>query len=85
MTWFAHGHCIVTQLQSLLTFPVSQYIESDEDVDDQLILRIPFSGSVKLRSLLLKTGPASHTPTKIRLVGSLRFLFSLLNLSTTYS
>lgn len=32
------------------------------------IVRIPFTGSVKLRSLLLKTGPADHTPTKVVLV-----------------
>jgi len=35
------------------------------DSDDQMIFRIPFTGSVKLRSLLLKTGPADHTPTKV--------------------
>ncbi|KAF9516905.1 hypothetical protein BS47DRAFT_1326836 [Hydnum rufescens UP504] len=43
------------------------FIESDEDVDDQLILRIPFTGSVKLRSLLLRSGPDSQTPKTIRL------------------
>ncbi|KAK0204590.1 PITH domain-containing protein [Desarmillaria ectypa] len=37
----------------------------ESDADDQLILRIPFTGSVKLRSLLLKTGPADQTPTKV--------------------
>jgi hypothetical protein len=34
----------------------------------QRILRIPFTGSVKLRSILLKTGPADQTPTKVALV-----------------
>ncbi|KAF7967285.1 hypothetical protein HWV62_34999 [Athelia sp. TMB] len=29
------------------------------------IIRIPFTGSVKLRSLLLKTGPAELTPAKV--------------------
>jgi len=28
-------------------------------------IRIPFTGSVKLRSILLKTGPGEQTPTKI--------------------
>ncbi|KAJ7729712.1 DUF1000-domain-containing protein [Mycena olivaceomarginata] len=32
----------------------------ESDADDQMIIRIPFTGSVKLRSLLLKTGP--HRP-----------------------
>jgi len=40
-----------------------QSVESD--ADDQLILRIPFAGSVKLRALLLKTGPADQTPSKV--------------------
>ncbi|KZV72665.1 DUF1000-domain-containing protein [Peniophora sp. CONT] len=39
------------------------FIESD--ADDQLIVRIPFTGSVKLRSLLLKTGPTDQTPEKV--------------------
>ncbi|KAI0059204.1 DUF1000-domain-containing protein [Artomyces pyxidatus] len=41
------------------------YIESD--ADDQLIIRIPFTGTVKLRSLLLKTGPGDQTPAKVAL------------------
>lgn len=32
------------------------------------ILRVPFTGSVKLRSLLLKAGPADQTPMKVALV-----------------
>ncbi|KAG2153967.1 galactose-binding domain-like protein [Suillus clintonianus] len=39
----------------------------ESDADDQLILRIPFTGSVRLRSLLLKTGPGDQTPTKVAL------------------
>ncbi|KAN0093112.1 Galactose-binding domain-like protein [Tylopilus felleus] len=39
------------------------YLESD--ADEQLIIRIPFTGSVKLRSLLLKAGPGDQTPQKI--------------------
>ncbi|KAG1726264.1 galactose-binding domain-like protein [Suillus paluster] len=39
----------------------------ESDADDQLILRIPFTGSVRLRSLLLKTGPGDQTPTKVSL------------------
>lgn len=37
------------------------------DADDQLVLRIPFSGACKLKSLLLKTGPGGETPTSIAL------------------
>ncbi|TFK19698.1 thioredoxin Trp26 family protein [Coprinopsis marcescibilis] len=43
----------------------SQYLESD--ADDQLILRIPFTSNVRLRSLLLKAGPGGKTPEKITL------------------
>ncbi|KDN48705.1 hypothetical protein RSAG8_02692, partial [Rhizoctonia solani AG-8 WAC10335] len=42
-----------------------QWLESD--ADDQLILRIPFTGSVKLRGLLLKTGPGDQTAHKVSL------------------
>jgi len=41
------------------------FIESD--VDDQLILRVPFTGNVKLRAVLLKTGPGDQTPAKVAL------------------
>ncbi|KAJ6521348.1 DUF1000-domain-containing protein [Mycena vulgaris] len=40
-----------------------KFIESD--ADDQMIIRIPFTGSVKLRALLLKTGPADQTPANV--------------------
>ncbi|KAF8802423.1 DUF1000-domain-containing protein [Phlegmacium glaucopus] len=43
----------------------TQFIESD--VDDQIILRIPFTGSVRLRALLLKAGPGAQTPSKLSL------------------
>jgi len=43
----------------------NEFIRSD--VDDQLILHIPFTGSVKLRALLLRTGPTDRTPTKVAL------------------
>ncbi|KAF9533720.1 galactose-binding domain-like protein [Crepidotus variabilis] len=43
----------------------NKYIESD--ADDQLIIRIPFTGSVRLRALLLKSGPGDQTPSKIAL------------------
>ncbi|PFH53206.1 hypothetical protein AMATHDRAFT_188451 [Amanita thiersii Skay4041] len=39
----------------------------ESDADDQLILRIPFMGSVRLRGLLLKSGPVEHTPSKVLL------------------
>ncbi|CEH17257.1 Thioredoxin-like protein [Ceraceosorus bombacis] len=37
------------------------------DADDQILLRIPFTSSVKLRALLLKAGPAGQTPAKLHL------------------
>jgi len=40
-------------------------VSLESDADDQLILRVPFTGSVKLRALLLKTGPTDQTPTKV--------------------
>ncbi|KIP10974.1 hypothetical protein PHLGIDRAFT_491700 [Phlebiopsis gigantea 11061_1 CR5-6] len=42
------------------------YLESD--ADDQMVIRIPFTGSVKLRALLLKVGPGEQTPAKVSLV-----------------
>ncbi|KAI0297300.1 PITH domain-containing protein [Multifurca ochricompacta] len=42
-----------------------EFIESD--ADDQLIIRIPFTGSVKLRCLLLKSGPGDQTPAQVAL------------------
>ncbi|PWN52384.1 DUF1000-domain-containing protein [Violaceomyces palustris] len=41
------------------------YLESD--CDDQLILRIPFTSSVKIRSLLFKSGPPDQTPDQLHL------------------
>ncbi|TFY83034.1 hypothetical protein EWM64_g979 [Hericium alpestre] len=39
----------------------------ESDADDQMIIRVPFTGQVKLRSLLLKTGPGDQTPSKVAL------------------
>ena len=33
------------------------------------IVRVPFTGSVRLRTILLKAGPALQTPSKVLLVG----------------
>ncbi|KAM0787797.1 hypothetical protein ACM66B_003851 [Microbotryomycetes sp. NB124-2] len=41
-----------------------QFVESD--ADEQLILQIPFTASIKLRSILVKAGPAGHTPDKMQ-------------------
>jgi hypothetical protein len=41
------------------------YVESD--ADDQLIIKIPFVGAVKLRSIMIKAGPTDSTPTEIHL------------------
>jgi hypothetical protein len=40
------------------------------------IIRVPFTGSVKLRSLLLKSGPGDQTPAKVALVGYLILFLS---------
>ncbi|KAJ3572550.1 hypothetical protein NP233_g3002 [Leucocoprinus birnbaumii] len=60
----------------------SQFVESDADdqmcqlpllyLEIELtwghrIIRVPFTGSVRLRSVLLKTGPGDQTPTKVQL------------------
>lgn len=34
------------------------------------IVRVPFTGSVKLRSVLIKSGPGDQTPSKVALVSS---------------
>lgn len=47
-------------------WPEQLAIESD--ADDQLIIKIPFTGSIKLRSILLRSGPESQTPSKLVLV-----------------
>jgi hypothetical protein len=48
------------------------YVESD--ADDQLIIRIPFIGGVKLRSLMIKAGPADATPAEIHVFSNLETL-----------
>ncbi|KAF8170111.1 hypothetical protein BJ912DRAFT_1149027, partial [Pholiota molesta] len=40
----------------------AQYLESD--ADDQLIIRVPFTGTVRLKAILLKAGPAGQTPPR---------------------
>ncbi|KAF8311724.1 DUF1000-domain-containing protein [Clavulina sp. PMI_390] len=37
----------------------------ESDADDQLILKVPFTGSIKLRSILLRSGPGDQTPSKL--------------------
>ncbi|KAJ7740286.1 hypothetical protein B0H14DRAFT_2990388, partial [Mycena olivaceomarginata] len=44
----------------------SQSVESD--TDDQMIIHIPFTGSVKLCSLLRKTSSTDQTPLKVVLL-----------------
>ncbi|KZO97308.1 DUF1000-domain-containing protein [Calocera viscosa TUFC12733] len=41
------------------------YVESD--ADDQLIFRIPFTANVKLKSIMIKTGPGEQTAEKVLL------------------
>ncbi|KAI5480900.1 hypothetical protein MNV49_006709 [Pseudohyphozyma bogoriensis] len=42
-----------------------EFVESD--ADEQLILHIPFTGSIKLRALVIKSGPVGHTPDKVKI------------------
>lgn len=42
-------------------------------IDAIRIIRVPFTGSVKLRALLLKAGPGDQTPAKVSLVRSDRY------------
>ena len=35
---------------------------------DYRIIKVPFTGSVRLRSVLLKAGPGDQTPKKVHLV-----------------
>lgn len=37
------------------------------DLDDDMLINIPFAGSVALRALLIKSGPADETPRAIHL------------------
>jgi len=46
---------------------LDEQVSLESDADDQMILRVPFTGSVKLRALLLKTGPLEQTPVKVML------------------
>ncbi|KAE8542356.1 hypothetical protein D1P53_001131 [Cryptococcus gattii VGV] len=39
----------------------------ESEVDDELILKIPFTSSVSLRSITLKSGPGGHTPREMHL------------------
>ena len=50
-----------------------QFCESD--ADEQLIVRIPFTGSVKLRSILLKTEPGQASPRTMRVFANQRLDF----------
>ncbi|KAK8849497.1 hypothetical protein IAR55_004831 [Kwoniella newhampshirensis] len=39
----------------------------ESDVDDELIIKIPFTSSVSLRSITLKAGPSGRTPREMHL------------------
>ncbi|TFK66291.1 DUF1000-domain-containing protein [Pluteus cervinus] len=43
----------------------TRFIQSD--ADDQVIVRVPFAGSVRLRSIVIKAGPMDETPSKVSL------------------
>ncbi|EGG00373.1 uncharacterized protein MELLADRAFT_93329 [Melampsora larici-populina 98AG31] len=40
---------------------------SESDTDQQMIIRIPFTGSVKLRSILIRGIPGDSAPTQLKL------------------
>ena len=63
----------------LVLFPLLPVALTNENS----IVRIPFTGSVKLRSLLLKSGPGEQTPEKVALVR--HFLFQKDNFQTFLS
>jgi len=44
---------------------MDENISIESDADDQLILRVPFTGNVKLRAILIKAGPGDQTPAKV--------------------
>ncbi|GAA5970920.1 hypothetical protein JCM11641_004509 [Rhodosporidiobolus odoratus] len=50
-----------------------EYLESD--ADEQLIVQVPFTGSVKLRSILIKAGPAGFTPDKLKVYANQKLDF----------
>lgn len=39
----------------------------ESEIDDELIVKIPFTSSVSLRSITLKSGPGGHTPREMHL------------------
>lgn len=46
---------------------LDEAVAIESDADDQMILRIPFTGVVKLKSVLIKAGPGDQTPTRVAL------------------
>lgn len=44
------------------------------DVDDDLLISIPFTGSVRLRALLLRSGPGGATPRAVHLYKNIESL-----------
>jgi hypothetical protein len=45
-------------------YDLSKYVQSD--VDEQLIIHIPFTGMIKLKSILLYTLPDDSAPSKLK-------------------
>ncbi|KAH8926114.1 DUF1000-domain-containing protein [Atractiella rhizophila] len=43
----------------------SKFVESD--ADEQLIIQVPFTGNVKLRSIIVKSGPSGNTANKLKI------------------
>ena len=43
----------------------------ESDVDDELIVHVPFTGSVRLRALLIRSGPGHATPRSVHLYKNL--------------
>jgi hypothetical protein len=67
---FDGNHSALNQMQTIsckLVFPDFRRLNTLFIMSPR-ILRVPFTGSVKLRALLLKTGPTDQTPSKVVLV-----------------
>lgn len=57
-----------TSSQKRMMKCILNVLDHDRRSRNGSIVRVPFTGSVRLRAILLKAGPASHTPSKVLLV-----------------
>ena len=62
-----------TSSQKLMMKCILNVLDHDRRSRNGSIVRVPFTGSVRLRAILLKAGPTSHTPSKVLLVSCNRY------------